>query len=149
MRIKIFILLSLSLLLIGCTGVIPSENLTGYWTMFNTTTETTSSLITVDSVTTSQCKIVDDSGSLTIYYFRIVGLEFIDWNKGYGTFNNSVINAKVNGHYSKPCGQLVDVVIYFEGTIDGINGVGNWTQAFSISCNFDYALGMTIFTKGG
>ena len=80
--------LILAMFLVGCSGggglLTPSINLSRNWTMTNTTTSTTSSLIAdIGAVTTSKCNIVDNSGSLTIYGFYIVGSEYINWNTGY------------------------------------------------------------------
>jgi len=85
----VILFLILVMFLVGCGGVTtPSINLTGNWTMTNTTTYTSSPLIAdVGAVTTSKCNIVDNNGSLTIYNFRIIGQEYINWNVGYGTFN--------------------------------------------------------------
>ncbi|MBU4510925.1 hypothetical protein KJ830_07765, partial [bacterium] len=64
MKRKYFLLvlfLILAIFLSGCgsSGIItPSTNLTGNWTMTNSSSS---------GVTTSKCNIVDSSGSLTIY----------------------------------------------------------------------------------
>lgn len=129
----------------------PSINLSGNWTMTNTTTSTTSSLIAdIGAVTTSKCNIVDNSGSLTIYGFYIVGSEYINWNTGYGTFNNSTISVNISGSYINIYGSTVSTIVYFEGTINptGISGNGNWTQTLSVYGYFDSASGTTIFIKG-
>jgi len=65
--------------------------------MTNTTTYTTSSLIAdIGAVTTSKCNIVDDAGAITIYNFKIIGQEYIDWNIGYGVLNNFNLTANIS-----------------------------------------------------
>ncbi|MBA7577987.1 hypothetical protein ES695_18890 [Candidatus Atribacteria bacterium 1244-E10-H5-B2] len=144
--------LILTIFLSGCGGVVtPSVNSSGNWTMTNTTTFTTSSLIAdIGAVTTSKCNIVDNSGSLTIYNFYIVGQPFINWSTGYGTFKNSIITANISGSYLNVYGSTVSLVIYFEGTInpDGISGSGTWTQTISVYGYLDSASGTTTFIKG-
>ena len=145
MKRKYFILVSvliLTMFLVGCGGiVIPSINLSGNWTMTNSS---------ASGVTTSKCNIADRSGSLTIYNFRIVGQEYINWNTGYGTFNNSAISANISGSYKNIYSQTVSTIVYFEGKISasGISGSGTWIQTFSVPGNFYSASGNTIFIKG-
>jgi len=159
MKKKSFLIITfliLAIFLVGCSGtgiITPSINLTGNWTMTNTTTQTTAPyLVSIGTVTTAKCNIIDNSGSLTIYNFRIIGSEFINWNIGYGTFNNSTLTANINisGSYLNVYGSTVSSIIYFEGTINpnGISGNGNWTQTLSVYGYFDYASGTTIFIKG-
>ena len=157
MKKKIFLItltLTLAIFLSGCAGggiVTPSINLTGNWTMTNTTTYTTSPLIAdVGAVTTAKCNIIDNSGSLTIYNFRIIGSEFIKWNIRYGVHNNFTLTGNISGSYLNTYGSTVSTVIYFEGTINpsGISGNGTWTQTLSVSGYFGYASGTTIFIKG-
>ena len=103
--------------------------------MTNTTTYTTSSLIAdIGAVTTSKCNIVDDAGAITIYNFKIIGQEYIDWNIGYGVLNNFNLTANISGSYLNVYGSIVSTIIYFEGTINavGISGNGNWTQTISV-----------------
>jgi len=144
----------LVIFLAGCGsggGVIPSTNLSGNWTTTNTTTFTTSSQIAdVGAVTTAKCNIVDNSGSLTIYNFYIIGQPFINWNTGYGTFKNSIITANISGSYLNIYGSTVSTIVYFEGTIDssGISGSGTWIQTISVYGYSDSASGTTIFIKG-
>ena len=148
MKIKYLIILFLILFLTGC-GVMPSTNLTGNWTMTSTTTSTTIPFFHIGAVTTSKCNIVDNSGSLIIYGFHIIGSEFFNWKTGYGTFNNSMITANISGSYINIYGWTVSTIIYFEGTINnGISGSGNWTQTISAYSYFDSASGTTIFIKG-
>ena len=140
--ISMVLILILAMFLSGCSGVItPSTNLSGNWTMTNTSTS---------SVTTSKCNIVDSSGSLTLYNFYIIDQEFIDWNTGYGTFNNSAISANISGSYINKFGSTVTTIVYFEGTITpgGISGSGTWIQTFSVSGEFFSYSGTTIFIKG-
>ena len=149
----VILFLTLAIFLSGCAvgGIVtPSINLTGNWTMTNTTTYTTTSFFDVGTVTTAKCNIIDNSGSLTIYNFRIIGSEFINWNIGYGVRNNFTITGNISGSYLNIYGSKVSTVIYFEGTInpDGISGNGNWTQTLSVYGYFDYASGTTIFIKG-
>lgn len=148
MRRKLFfaiIFLTLAIFLSGCAGgggiVTSSTNLTGNWTMTNSSSS---------GVTTSKCNITDSSGSLTIYNFYIVGDESKDWNTGYGTFNGSAISASVSGSYTNIYYQTVSTTVYFEGTIDssGIYGTGTWIQTFNVSGNLYSLSGTTIFTKG-
>jgi len=80
MKRKYFIVilfLILAIFLSSCAGggiITPSINLTGNWTMTNTTTFTTSTyLVSVGTVTTAKCNIIDSSGSLTLYNFKIIG----------------------------------------------------------------------------
>ena len=138
----IILFLVLAMFLVGCSGgTIPSINLTGKWTMTNSSTS---------GVTTAKCNITDNSGSLTIYNFYIVGDESKDWNTGYGTFNGSAISASVSGSYTNIYYQTVSTTVYFEGTINssGIYGTGTWTQTFNVSGNLYSISGTTIFTKG-
>jgi len=148
----LILFLIFSILLSGCGGVTtPATNLTGNWTMTNTTTFTTSTyLVDIGTVTTAKCNIVDNNGSLAIYNFYIVGLPFINWNTGYGTFKNSIINANISGSYLNVYGSTVFTIIYFEGTINssGISGSGTWIQTISVYNYFDSASGTTIFIKG-
>lgn len=147
----VILFLTLVIFLSGCGSIIPPINLSGNWTMTNTTTSTTNpSLANIGAVTTAKCNIIDDSGSLTIYNFKIIGSEFINWNIGYGTFNNFIITANISGNYLNIYGSTVSTIIYFEGTInaDGISGSGNWTQTLSVYGYFDSASGTTIFIKG-
>jgi len=143
-----------SMFLVGCNGagiITPSINISGNWTMTNTTTYTSSSLIAdIGAVTTSKCNIVDDAGALTIYNFKIIGQEYIDWNIGYGVLNNFNLTANISGSYLNVYGSTVSTIIYFEGTInvDGISGSGNWTQTVSVYGYMDSASGSTIFIKG-
>jgi len=157
MKRKYFILvlvLILTVFLAGCGGggtVIPSINLSGNWTMTNTTTFTTSSQIAdIGAVTTSKCNIIDNSGELTIYNFRIVGQEYINWNVGYGTRSNNNIAVNISGSYLNIYGSTVSTIVYFEGTINssGISGSGTWVQTVSVYGYFDSASGNTIFIKG-
>jgi len=145
MRRKLFfaiLFLTLSIFLSGCSGVTtPSINLTGNWTMTNASTS---------GITTSKCNIVDNSGSLTIYNFYIVGQEYINWNTGYGTFNDSTLTANISGSYLNISGSTVSTIVYFEGTINasGISGSGTWIQTFSVYGDIQSASGTTIFIKG-
>ena len=147
MKRKLFLVglvLILVMFLVGCSGggmVTPSTNLTGKWTMTNSSTS---------GVTTVKCNITDNSCSLTIYNFDIVGDESMDWNTGYGTFNGSTISASVSGSYTNISFQTVSTTVYFEGTIDssGIYGTGTWIQTFNVSGNLYSLSGNTIFTKG-
>ena len=157
MKRKYFILVSvliLTMFLVGCGGggtVMPSINLSGNWTMTNTTTFTTSSQIAdIGAVTTSKCNIIDNSGELTIYNFRIVGREYINWNVGYGTRSNNNIAVNISGSYLNIYGSTVSTIVYFEGTINssGISGSGTWVQTVSVYGYFDSASGNTIFIKG-
>lgn len=118
--------------------------------MTNTTTSTTTSFFNVGAVTTSKCNIIDNNGSLTIYNFKIINLEYINWNIGYGTFKSSIIKANISGSYLNIYGQTVSTIVYFEGIInpDGISGSGTWTQTISVSGYMDSASGTTIFIKG-
>lgn len=138
----IVLFLTLAIFLVGCSGVITSSiNLTGNWTMTNSS---------ASGVTTAKCNITDNSGSLTIYNFYIVGDESKDWNTGYGTFNGSTISASVSGSYTNIYYQTVSTTVYFEGTINssGIYGTGTWIQTFNVSGNLYSISGTTIFTKG-
>ena len=148
----LILFLIFTIFLSGCGGVItPTTNLSGNWTMTSTTTYTTSTQIAdIGAVTTSKCNIVDNSGSLTIYNFYIVGQPFIKWNTGYGTFKNSTIIANISGSYLNIYGSTVSTIIYFEGTISssGISGSGTWIQTVSVYGYFDSASGTTIFIKG-
>ena len=157
MKKKSFLIIAfliLAIFLVGCSGtgiITPSINLTGNWTMTNTTTYTTSSLIAdIGAVTTSKCNIVDDAGAITIYNFKIIGQEYIDWNIGYGVLNNFNLTANISGSYLNVYGSIVSTIIYFEGTInaDGISGSGNWTQTVSVYGYMDSASGTTFFIKG-
>jgi len=68
----VVLFLILAIFLSGCGGggtVIPSINLSGHWTMTNSSASGT---------TTSKGNIFDSSGSLTIYDFYIVGQEYIN-----------------------------------------------------------------------
>ena len=132
----------LAMFLVGCNGgTTPSINLTGNWTMTNSS---------ASGVATAKCNITDNSGSLTIYNFDIVGDESKDWNTGYGTFNGSAISASVSGSYTNIYYQTVSTTVYFDGTINssGIYGTGTWTQTFNVSGNLYTLSGTTIFTKG-
>ena len=134
--------LILAIFLSGCGGVTtPSVNLTGNWTMTNSSDS---------GVTTSKCNIVDSSGSLTLYNFYIIDQEYISWNTGYGTFNNSAISANISGSYINIYGSTVSTIVYFEGTIasSGISGSGTWVQTFSVSGEIYSYSGTTIFIKG-
>ena len=138
----VILFLTLAILLSGCGGVTTSPtNLTGNWTMTNSS---------ASGVTTAKCNIVDSSGSLTIYNFYIVDQEYINWNTGYGTFNNSAISANISGSYINIFGSTVSTIVYFEGTISasGISGSGTWVQTFSVSGDITSASGTTIFIKG-
>ena len=140
----VILFLVLAIFLTGCSGggiVTPSINLTGNWTMTNSSTS---------GVTTSKCNIVDSSNSLTIYNFYIVNQEYINWNTGYGTFSDSTITGTVNGSYINIYSQTVSTVIYFEGTINssGIYGTGTWIQTLAVGGNIYTYSGNTIFVKG-
>ena len=73
MKRKLFLLglvLVITMFLVGCGGItMPSDNLTGNWTMTNSS---------ASGITTSKCNIVDSSGSLTLYNFYIVNQEYIN-----------------------------------------------------------------------
>lgn len=69
----VILILILVIFLSGCDSIIPPINLSGNWTMTNSS---------ASGVTTSKCNIVDSSGSLTLYNFYIVGQPFINWNTG-------------------------------------------------------------------
>ncbi len=145
MKRKLFLLglvLVITMFLVGCSGgITPSINLTGNWTMTNSS---------ASGITTSKCNIVDSSGSLTLYDFYIVNQEYINWNTGYGTFNNSSISANISGSYINIFGSTVSTVVYFEGTINssGIYGTGTWIQTNSVSGEIFTYSGNTIFIKG-
>jgi hypothetical protein len=145
------LVLVLVMFLVGCGGVTtPPINLTGNWTMTNTTTSTTTPFFDIGAVTTAKCNIADSAGSLTIYNFKIIGSEYINWNTGYGTFKKHTIIVNISGSYINIYGQTVSTIVYFEGTIysSGIFGSGTWTQTFSVYGYFDSASGTTIFIKG-
>jgi hypothetical protein len=139
----IYVFLLFALLMVGCGGVTPSTStgITGNWTMTNSSQA---------GVTTSKCYIKDNSGSLTISNFKIIGSENINWSTGYGTFKNSKINANVNGSYTNVYGQTVSTVIYFEGTIgsSGISGTGTWLQTYNVAGYVYSFSGTTVFVKG-
>src|SRR5665648_960135 len=130
MKRKLFLVglvLILVMFLVGCSGggiVLPSTNITGNWTMTNSSSS---------GITTAKCNIVDSSGSLTINNFYIVNSEFINWNTGYGTLNGSTISASVSGSYTNINYQTVSTTVYFEGTINssGIYGTGTWIQTYN------------------
>ncbi|MFO7928651.1 MAG: hypothetical protein R6U35_03180 [Candidatus Humimicrobiaceae bacterium] len=118
--------------------------------MTNQVTSTNNPIHNVGATTTAKCYISDSSGSLTISNFRIINLEGINWETGYGTFSSSVISANVNGSYKNTSGQTVSTIIYFEGTIDssGISGTGTWSQTMSVA-GYTWTLsGTTVFVKG-
>jgi len=145
----IILFLIFTIFLSGCGGVTtPATNLSGNWKATNTTTFTDTPLFDIGAVTTAKCNIADNSGSLTIYNFHIIGQPFIEWNTGYGTFKNSVITAYIYGSYKKPCGAIVNTAFCFECAINDIMGSGTWFQAFGWSCEFNSASGTTIFIKG-
>ncbi len=138
----VILFLALAILLVGCGGVTTSPtNLTGNWTMTNSS---------ASGVTTAKCNIVDSSGSLNLYNFYIVDQEYINWNTGYGTFNNSAISANISGSYINIFGSTVSTIVYFEGIISasGISGSGTWVQTFNVSGDITSASGTTIFIKG-
>jgi hypothetical protein len=155
----VILFLILTIFLVGCGGVIiPSINLTGDWTMTNTTTYTTYPFFDIGEVTTAKCNIVDNNRSLTIDIFWIVGQEYIDWNVGYGTFSNSTLTFNISGSFIYPTGNIYEstesyaiyYVIYFEGNIDanGISGSGTWIQTLNDLGYIYSASGTTIFIKG-
>jgi len=155
----VILFLILVIFLLGCGRIIPPINLSGNWTMTNTTTSTTNpSLANIGAVTTAKCNIVDSSGLLTIYNFYIVGQEYIDWNVGYGTFSNSTLTANISGSFIYHTGNIYEstvsyaiyYVIYFEGNIDasGISGSGTWIQTLNDLSYIYSASGTTIFIKG-
>lgn len=148
----ISVCLIFAFLIVGCSGTVtPSINFTGNWTMTNTSTYSTDPYtLPVGGVTTAKCNIVDTSGSLTIYNFRIIGQEFMNWSTGYGTRSGSTINANISGSYKNTYSDTVSTVVYFDGTIisGGISGTGTWTQTFSVYGLFDTVSGTTIFIKG-
>ena len=135
MKIKLFIILSLTLL-IGCTGIMPSENLTGNWATINTE---------FCSRTKSTFRIVDHSGSLTIYNYKTTSQEYIDWNTGCGTFNYPNVFILINGTYYDEC--TVFVTVSITGTITDNVGNGDWTQTF-IPDNGQSVYGIITFTRG-
>jgi len=138
----VILFLILAIFLVGCGGfTTPSVNLTGNWTMTNSSDS---------GVTTSKCNIVDSSGSLTLYNFYIIDQEYISWNTGYGTFNNSAISVNISGSYINIYGLTVSTIVCFEGTIasSGISGSGTWVQTFSVSGEIYSYSGTTIFIKG-
>jgi len=137
----VILFLILVIFLSGCGSITPPINLSGNWTMTNSS---------ASGVTTSKCNIVDSSGSLTLYNFYIVGQPFINWNTGYGTFQNSTITANISGSYLNIYGSTVSTIIYFEGTIStsGISGSGTWIQTFSVYGDIQSVSGTTIFIKG-
>ena len=145
----VILFLALAIFLSGCGGVISPTNLSGNWTMTNTITSTTTPFFDVGAVTTSKCNIIDNNGSLTIYNFRIINLEYINWNIGYGTFKSSIIKVNISGSYLNIYGQTVSTIVYFEGIInpDGISGSGTWIQTLSVSGYMDSGSGTTIFIK--
>ena len=144
----------IAIILTGCSGGTPtgpSMNFTGNWTMTNTTTSTTSSVLAdIGATTTAKCNIDDNNGSLSIYNFRIVGQEFINWDTGYGTRSGNKLTANISGSYLNIYGDPVSITLYFEGEIntDGISGAGYWTQTFNIYGYIDSASGTTVFVKG-
>lgn len=157
----VVLVLILAIFLSSCGGVIiPSKNLTGNWTMTNITTYTTYPLFKIGEVTTATCNIVDNSGSLTIDNFWIVGQgqECIGWNVGYGTFSNSTLTITISGSFFYPTDNIdestvsfaIYFVMYFEGNIDasGISGSGTWIQTLNDLGYIYSASGTTIFIKG-
>ena len=147
----VILFLILAMFLVGCSGVTtPSINLNGNWTATNTTTSTTYPFFDIGYVSTAKYNIIDNNGSLTIYNFRVIGQEYINWNVGYGTFNNSILTGNISGSYLNIYGSIVSTIIYFEGTIysSGISGSGTWIQTFSVSGYIYSASGTTIFIKG-
>ena len=145
--------LVLAVYLSGCNGggfVTPSTNMTGNWTMTNTITATNNPLHKIGTTTTSKCNIVDSSGLLTIYDFYIVNEEFVTWNTGYGTINNSTITLNLNGNYINYYGDIVSNTIYFEGTLNdnGLSGSGTYILTISVYGYTWTTWGTTIFIKG-
>ena len=124
------------ILLTSCIGVVPSENLTGNWITVNTE---------FCSQTKSTFKIVDHSGSLTIYNYETTSQEYINWNTGYGTYNYPDVLILVNGTYYDEC--TVFVTVSITGTITSNIGNGDWTQTF-IPDNGQSVYGIMTFTKG-
>jgi len=145
MKKKLFLLglvLLVTMFLVGCSGgIITSSNLTGNWTMTNSSGS---------SVTTSKCYMNDSSGNLTISNFYVVNQSYINWNTGYGTHSGSSITATVNGSYTNIYYQTVSIVVYFEGTINssGIYGTGTWVETDTVSGNIYTSSGSTVFVKG-
>jgi len=147
--------LVLAIFLAGCGGGaggpgIPSTNMTGNWTMTNVVTATNNPIHDIGATSTTKCNIIDSSGSLTIYNFDIVNSETINWNTGYGTFNNPNIYVNISGSYLNIYYQTVSETIYFEGTINssGIYGTGTWSQTISVAGYTWITSGTTVFTKG-
>ncbi len=140
-RFLVILFLILAIFLSGCAGIVtPSVNLSGNWTMTNSS---------ASGVTTAKCSIVDNSGSLTLNNFYILNQSYMNWNTGFGTFNNSEISANVSGSYLSTSGP-VTVIVYFAGTINpgGISGTGTWIQSFSVPGQTWTVSGTTIFIKG-
>ena len=145
--------LILSVFLTGCGSgsiISSSTNMTGNWTMTNTITSTNNPLHTIGTTTTSKCIIVDSSGSLTINNFYIVNEEFVKWNTGYGTNNNSNITLNLNGSNINSYGDTVSNIVYFEGTLDdnGLSGNGTYLLTISVYGYTWKTWGTTIFIKG-
>ena len=100
-------------------------------------------------MTKSEFKIIDNLGSLTIYNYETTGQEFINWNTGYGTFNNPEILINLNGTYLNTDNYTVFVTIGIMGTInaDGISGNGDWIQFFNLNDDVQSVSGITTFIK--
>jgi len=137
------LILVLVVFLVGCGVSTPSVNLT----FSNLTTSSTTSHFPIGEVSKVTCYMIDNYGSLTIYNFKSFGQEYINWDIGYGTFNNPIITGKISGSYKNVYGQTVTTVINLSGTINpnGHNGSGNWSQTISVSGYFDTASGTTNF----
>ncbi len=152
-----YILLVLALVLamffVGCSGtgiITPSINLTGYWTAVAITTSSSDpSFWPIGGIATAEYSINDNNGTLTIYNFKIINQEFINWGVGQGTFNYPGLVITISGSYLNIYGYPINITINFQGSINasGLNGSGYFTENFSSLVGTDEVLGNVTFTK--
>ena len=156
MKRKLFfvgLVLVLAMFFAGCSGtgiITPGINLTGYWTAVAITTSSSDpSFWPIGGIATAEYSINDNNGTLTIYNFKIINQEFINWGVGQGTFNYPGLAITISGSYLNIYGYPINITINFQGSINasGLNGSGYFTENFSSLVGTDEVLGNVTFTK--
>lgn len=140
MKLKALIIGSIIVLVLStsCEGLFnikhPNPNLTGYWSVVNTTTSTTNpNVFAVDGSTFADFHILDTDGRITISEFFIWG-SVIGWNTGSGSFDGTAFKGSIAGTYTNTYLQTVDISITINAEIDSTGKAvsGKFSQTNSV-----------------
>ena len=157
-KVFLILLIVISISFVSCTTepeqpVSPNISMSGRWTSTNITTYTSNIYVfEVGVTTTAKFTAIDNSGSLTITDFILIGADYISWNKGSGSFNPKTYDFSVylSGSYLNTYYDTVSVTVNFNGKVnnDQISGSGTFIEVLNVYGDQFSCSGTSTFFKG-